>query len=234
MWLTLFAALASSTGTPEVCNGVDDDENGLVDDGAVCTGCRQLNFETRSYLVCEDDQTDRAAASALCEGFGYHLVDVQSEAENAALLPELSLLQTYWTGLSDSTPNTYRWSDGELATYVPWSATQPDDLTGTEDCAWYFAVSGAQVHGFNDVPCSAEGAGAVCESADSEFECDTGLDTDDPGPIPDPLPETPPPAGHVLCGPAIPPSWTLFALALVAWRQRKARPTASPAVRAPL
>src|SRR5262249_39143078 len=30
---------ASATGSAEVCNGIDDDCNGLIDDGIICAGC---------------------------------------------------------------------------------------------------------------------------------------------------------------------------------------------------
>jgi von Willebrand factor type A domain/Putative metal-binding motif len=33
-------APAGGTGTPEVCNGIDDDCNGVIDDGIVCTPCQ--------------------------------------------------------------------------------------------------------------------------------------------------------------------------------------------------
>lgn len=196
MLIHLLAALANPTGAPELCDGVDNDENGLVDDGAVCTGCAQLNYEGRSYLVCTQESANRAEASGVCEAMGYHLVDVQSEDEHLAISAELSLLNTYWSGLSDSTPNTYRWSDGELAEYIPWAQLQPDDLTGTENCAWYVAESGAQVHELNDVPCSATGAIPLCESPDSPFEC---LPTDTGGGVQVPLPYRTPPPGHVIC-----------------------------------
>ncbi len=192
------SAVANGPDVAETCDGTDENQNGLVDEGAVCTGCQQVNFEGRSYLICAAEQPDRGAASQLCEGFGYHLVDLQSEAETDWLAPQLDLLTTYWSGLSDSNPNTYRWSDGEEADFIPWSPGQPDDLTGDEGCAWLFAGSGAQQHGLNDVSCTADGAGAVCESDDTPFEpCqtgDTGIDqtgdTAEPGP-------TPP--GHVIC-----------------------------------
>jgi hypothetical protein len=196
VWAPL--AWANGTDVAETCDGTDENQNGLVDEGAVCTGCRQLNYEGRSYLICADEVTDRGAAATLCDGFGYHLVDLQSEAETDFLVSELDLLTTYWSGLTDNTPNSYLWSDGEPADFIPWSLGQPDDLTGDEGCAWLFAGSGAQQHGLNDVPCTADGAGAVCESDDTPFEpCqtgDTGLDqTGDTGV------DEPPPAGHVIC-----------------------------------
>ncbi|MCB9675368.1 MAG: C-type lectin domain-containing protein [Alphaproteobacteria bacterium] len=213
MLLALATALANGDGTPEACNGIDDDRDGLVDEEAVCTGCRQASFEGRSYLFCEAEFDTQDFAAQTCAGFGYHLVDVQDEAEHDWLVTELSLLRAYWTGLTDAQPNSYRWSDGSDATYIPWGPAQPDDLTGTENCAWYFAGSGAQEHGLNDVPCTAGGAAAICESADTEFVCETGdtapPDTDVPVVVPDP-------PGHVICGcdaAAGPSPWGFWALA---------------------
>lgn len=222
LWLWTIAA-ASDNIDPEVCDGVDNNRNGRIDDGAVCDGCAQFNVGNTSYLVCGEEFPTQAAAVSRCAGFGYHLVDLDGGAtELASIVGELDLFRFYWSGLTDTTANSYTWTDGTSATNIPWGPGEPDDLDATQGCAWLFAESGASEHALYDTECVTFGAGAVCEIDAPIDICDTStpepIDTDDTAP-----PLGPPPAGHVICGcqsSGAPGWWSLGFLAVLLTRRR--------------
>ncbi|HJN77104.1 MAG TPA: CotH kinase family protein [Myxococcota bacterium] len=54
-------------GASETCNGLDDDGDTLIDEGAGCDSCLRRDFFTRQLLFC-DDVRDWNAALAYCEG----------------------------------------------------------------------------------------------------------------------------------------------------------------------
>jgi len=57
---------ALNPGAVEVCNGLDDDGNTLIDDGADCDRCLRKDFFTRQLLFC-DDPHGWASALQSCE-----------------------------------------------------------------------------------------------------------------------------------------------------------------------
>ena len=54
----VFCTAVAGTPTPEVCNGIDDNCNGLIDDGIVCTSCIPVCLPTDNCDVCNNIDED--------------------------------------------------------------------------------------------------------------------------------------------------------------------------------
>jgi hypothetical protein len=59
-------------GATELCNGVDDDADGWIDDDPACDDCARHDFDDAHYLFCRWPRTN-ADAAANCEGRGGEL-----------------------------------------------------------------------------------------------------------------------------------------------------------------
>ena len=140
----------------ELCNTLDDDCNGVIDDGTAC-GCTRAVFEGRIYQFCTGART-WADAVADCAGMGYHIVDIISLAENTFIQSQTSALAPsadWWIGFTDAaTEGTFLWSTGATQGDTNWDSGQPND---TGDCVIMFA-SGT----WNDTDCGATYP-TVCE-----------------------------------------------------------------------
>ena len=78
-----------------------------------------------------------------CEKFNSHLVEINSEEENTAILAEIgqqgfhSRNIEFWLGITDrhSEGNWVLESTGESLPFSKWETSQPDDGGEGEDCA---------------------------------------------------------------------------------------------------
>lgn len=108
---------------PELCNGLDDDGNTLIDDGAGCDSCVRRDFFTRELLFC-DDARDWNDALAWCG------------TQNATLFAPQTTADVYLTYFY-TWPNFDAWfvtEAGETGTGTcpAWSPTRTDWIS--EDC----------------------------------------------------------------------------------------------------
>lgn len=154
------AAVCQVTGSEE-CDGLDNDCNGQVDDGAACP-CRSQRFGQRNYLFCEQ-VADWASARNLCAKVGYHLTSVRDASADRFLAQTAAGFANarWWMGLNDlQKEGRYVWVAGTPLSYVNWGNGEPNNQ-GNEDCGELnrFGPDG----GWNDEPCDSA-LPFVCES----------------------------------------------------------------------
>ena len=120
----------------EVCNGLDDDCNGLVDDGVDCGGCTAHHEGGVTYQHCTASPTDQAGAFEQCAQLDpdrYELLTLTNEDEWTAVR---TFATEAWVGLQETTYHQYRWASGELTWFHPWvtascgAGSQPDNTDG--------------------------------------------------------------------------------------------------------
>lgn len=151
---------------PELCNGLDDDCDGMIDNGA-CAPCTLSRRGTEVYLFCLDF-VDWDTARSACTSWGYDLVVIEDSEENGWLwtIGEPLFSDEYWIGLNDrDAEDTFLWVDGSCArdsgadvAYTNWVADAPDN-SGEEDCVELDRGYAGQ---WQDVPCS-QAQGYICE-----------------------------------------------------------------------
>jgi hypothetical protein len=161
-----------STPAQEVCNGVDDDCNGIVDDGDTCP-CPAAGFEGKIYLFC-DDGSSWPQAQIFCQREGLHLAKVESVAENEFITARAiqNGMDETWIGLNDrDTGGEFVWHDGTALAYENWNPGQPNNGDGgDQDCTEIHTCvnpdscqDNSWVGRWNDEDCNAPAA-FVCES----------------------------------------------------------------------
>lgn len=165
-------------------------EDGFVCDDAEPTACDALCSGFTDML--RDPATDHCYlrvtknqnwpnARALCEDLGGNLAAVSSSDERALVLAKGWGLDQHWIGGSDfAEEGTWVWSNGEAWTdsltpgTPPWAAGEPNNAESAEHCLHYTTNSN-----WNDVNCSSELGGALCELPTSpvlESACGDGVD----------------------------------------------------------
>ncbi len=173
------------SGAVEACNGIDDDCDGGLDDGAACPGDGgEYDAHTYFFVTSAASWPD---AQAACASWGYHLVDLRDAAEQTwvwATAEALDDAHRWWQGQSDQdTEGTFVWDGGSPSTFTDWRAGEPNDFGGDEDCA-AFADDGAGQ--WVDRPCE-ELVPYVCEAGCEPFAVYADADADGYG---DPATET--------------------------------------------
>ena len=149
---------SSSSGMPqpvELCNGIDDNDNGLVDEWSpentgceICDGssCRYCDLfpddednPTVVYFFCDGANYNQFVP--FCEGIGAPAVSIHDEEENVLLAIKTAELADYaraYLGLRNfgtSADPMWTWVDGTPFDYTNWNATQkqPDDVCANID-----------------------------------------------------------------------------------------------------
>ena len=179
------------SGARDTCgNGVDEDCNGVPDDGLSCPACVPIGRADARYLVCTRRTTYRVA-EAICEAVNALPVKIESANENSWLHRTARgvAAEDFWIGLTDrETEGTFLWADGTPAdAYDAWAGGEPNDYGSGEDCT-HFRSDAL----WNDASC--DGARAVicelpCAPADADGDgadaCTADCDDTDPDRHPD-------------------------------------------------
>jgi len=109
-------------GATETCNGVDDDENGVIDDAPDCDDCARHDVDDSHFLFCRTERT-HAEAEARCEESGGALDTWRTTAEFYLIyFYTWPVMDAWWNGTGES--------GGRCPTFVvpAWSS-------GTASCA---------------------------------------------------------------------------------------------------
>jgi len=119
-------------GHADPCNTKDDDCNGVVDDGELCTTCTDVEVEGARYAVCPDRLT-WLDAYLVCQRQGGVLAAIEDEAARVAVsniagevlgADGATLL---WLGANDAdSEGEWRTIDGREVAAPPWGPGRPN------------------------------------------------------------------------------------------------------------
>ena len=150
---------------------VDQDCNGVTDDGEGCFACAPHDVGPHRYWRCTPKTNYETATAACSEQLGAAPVMIASQAEQDRVRAAVGG-GTYWLGLTDAeTEGVFRWVDGTLPGWTAWNTGEPNDWGDDgEDCT---ELLGNGL--WNDLSCGGERR-FVCEAL-----CEEGEDADGDG-----------------------------------------------------
>jgi hypothetical protein len=142
-----------TNGGVETCDGLDNDCNGVTDDGGICgPTCTGASYGGHAYAFCSTPRTF-ADAETNCVAKAMRLARIDDDAENsflagiafAAYAPSYNTASIWpWFGAYDSaTPVQWQFVDGTVfwsgkasgsaigGLYTNWGSANPGDATGT-------------------------------------------------------------------------------------------------------
>ena len=121
-------------GGVEVCDGLDNDCNGNIDDDGSCA-CPEYDVDGVLFRLCAQPMTWIDARNH-CRAQGLDLAWIDDPAQNAALFAVANAVveDNWFIGLNDRVEDaTYQWSSGEPVGSMDWGPGNPDDHPN-KDC----------------------------------------------------------------------------------------------------
>jgi hypothetical protein len=158
--------LAINPAADDRCDGLDNDCNGIIDDGEDCP-CTLAHRDKHAYLFCNHLAADWTSARLHCTQYGYELVQVDDQEEDDWLVETAVDFRTpyVWTGLNDMRKEgEWEWSTGQPAEFTSWNEGEPNNWGGREDCGIMYVTTEKKGR-FND---------RNCRDARPQFICETG------------------------------------------------------------
>ncbi len=122
-------------GAAEVCDGVDNNCSGQVDDAPQCP-CTVSQIDGVRFELC-DLPMPWLEAARYCKAKGMHLARVDSKAQSKALYQAGRRVRKtqWWLGLNDrQAEDQHVWDDGTKVGFTHWKSGEPSDMACGEDC----------------------------------------------------------------------------------------------------
>jgi len=151
----------------EVCDGVDNDCNGLIDDAPACA-CDQRELSGRTYHLCNWPMP-WSEAQGMCERKGLVLARIDSKRASRALFREATAVarDAWWLGYSDrDEEGRFRWREGDVGAFTYWDKGQPNNRSCNEDCV---ALREGKQGRWHDTPCNQHRPFICAERAEPEL-----------------------------------------------------------------
>lgn len=126
-------------GAVETCNTVDDNCNGVRDDGYTCgTGCYRLDYAGHVYQFCWGYDTNWSVAANFCAARGYYLTMLETNPEHVVVTQyayAYDYANPWWIGAHDiNYEGYYQWISSAYMNYQYWYPGEPNNYGGNEDC----------------------------------------------------------------------------------------------------
>ncbi len=116
-------------GVDEICNGLDDDCDGMVDEDRQDCNCQASLRGGRRYLFCRTPNT-WAGARQVCRDYRADLAVLNAEGEQRWALSQAlaftGVQLAWWMGLGDPEGDgTYGWINGVALAWDAWALLEP-------------------------------------------------------------------------------------------------------------
>ncbi len=142
---------------PEVCDGTDNNHNGIIDEGACDNNCQLEQHDGKAYLFCEE-KINWLDAKTKCNSMGYSLLQIEDENERDWIKTILANKQDkYFIALNDiKEDGSWKWADesDSYTGFIEWNTGEPNGHT-TENCVDIYSGDREDAFGkYNDDKCS--------------------------------------------------------------------------------
>ncbi len=160
----------------ESCNGLDDDCDGVIDDGACPIGCRGSIDPSSlvAYAFCSPT-LDYTAARTNCESIGMNLAAIETASESTYLdfrvATRLGGSASVWIGAESGSDTVWRWRGSDVfwtgtatgsaasGRYTRWGVGAPSPVA-SRSCAYIATATGTWM---DDAACDLLAA-SICEA----------------------------------------------------------------------